>query len=116
MTKHTPGPWVSGWGKGLTGPTYKNIDGATVAGPDWYSHPVSREGETIAICPNQVSDYGPEQVDGSGEANARLIAAAPEMYEALIVLTGALAVHAPHLQISIRIGEAAIAKAEGTQS
>ena len=47
------------------------------------------------------------------QANAHLIAAAPDMYEALILLAGALIEHAPAEQAVIQQAQAVIARAEG---
>lgn len=75
--KVTPGPWISGWGDGLTGPTTASVSGPSCGGKDWSFHPVSVGMETVAICPNQRLDgAGRDQVAGSGEANAQLIAEA----------------------------------------
>lgn len=62
MSKHTPGPW-----------TFK---GRTVRGP----HPRDPEGRTRIVV-NAIWDRG--TYVGEAEANARLIAAAPELLEAL---------------------------------
>ncbi len=65
MSNHTPGPWIIG-----TDPRYPSepcID-AVVDGVVWH----------IALCH---MGLGPD--DSSAEANARLIACAPELYAAL---------------------------------
>lgn len=62
MSKHTPGPW-----------TFK---GRTVRGP----HPRDPEGRTRIVA-NAI--WGRGTYVGEAEANARLIAAAPEVLEAL---------------------------------
>ena len=65
MSKHTPGPWIIG-----TDPRYPSepcID-AIVDGVVWH----------VALCH---MGLGPD--DTSAEANARLIACAPELYAAL---------------------------------
>ena len=74
--KHTPGPWVNGYGDGVTGPTCPSALGPTCAGYEWDYTVVSKNMEVISIIP--------KQENGIMEANARLIAAAPEMLEALI--------------------------------
>lgn len=71
----TPGPWVIGWCGGKCGPTCPNIGGPTVAGREHRFELVGRGEETFAIVP--------QQRDGTLEANARLIAAAPELFGAL---------------------------------
>ena len=65
MSSHTPGPWIIG-----TDPRYPSepcVD-AVVDGVVWH----------IALCH---MGLGPD--DNSAEANARLIASAPELYAAL---------------------------------
>lgn len=71
----TPGPWESGWGNGLTGPTTPAVT-PFCGGIDWDYEPVRSGEETIAVCPAQsrAGDY---------LANARLIAAAPDLLKAL---------------------------------
>lgn len=64
MSKHTPGPWV--WDE----------DGAALRAPG--KRIVLRDGEGIWNLWNNPSLKG-----GMGEANARLIAAAPDLLEAL---------------------------------
>lgn len=72
--KHTKGPWICGYGDGLTGPTSERAKGACCdeGRPTW---PVSKEKETIAIVPKP-------EFDGDMKANACLIAAAPDLFEA----------------------------------
>jgi hypothetical protein len=85
---HTKGPWVNGYGNGVTGPT------SAVSAPTvheavelnaWFKdttkpHPkekhtiVSKDMQTIAIIPCINEE--------EGQANARLIAAAPDLLEA----------------------------------
>ena len=104
--KYTRGPWTNGWGNGLTGPTCPAVGGVTVADSienrQWHDAfdkawangargdqlpqaprdrytPISRGDETIAI----VTRLGGNEVR---KANASLIAAAPQMYEALKAL------------------------------
>lgn len=74
----TPGPWVRGWNGGKSGPTCPNIEGPTVAGREWRFDLVGVARETLAIIPLPANGSLDEM-----DANASLIAAAPEMYEAL---------------------------------
>lgn len=65
MSNHTPGPWIIG-----TDPRYPSepcVD-AVVEGVVWH----------VALCHMGLGPY-----DNSAEANARLIAAAPDLYAAL---------------------------------
>lgn len=73
--KFTTGPWTKGWGRGVTGPTTPRAAGPCCGGEYYPYTIVSKNLETIAIIP--------QQEDGIMDANACLIAAAPEMYETL---------------------------------
>lgn len=95
--KHTPGPWeVERWNWPL------EMTGR-------YHRVLNHERFPTAFIPAW-SEPGPGEVDGSDEAraNARLIAAAPELLEACKVALGIIGFGAEHDQIS-----AAIAKATG---
>lgn len=99
MSKHTPGPWV--WYRKLSGS--ENSRGFGIA----------QEGKRFAIV-----DVYPLDEDGvAGEANARLMAAAPELLEALEeVVAEATAYEARHGEMRrpwVRKARAAIAKAKG---
>jgi len=99
---HTPGPWVYEWCNGAYS------DGI-----------VTSQSNSIAIVMG--GNYGewrdaPDNGDAEFEANARLIAAAPELLEACKNLVG----HADWVALNFRIdyahldeARAAIAKAEG---
>jgi hypothetical protein len=69
----TQGPWFVGWGDGKSGPTCPSITGPTVAGRVHPFELVGRGLETFAIVPSP-------REGGSAIANARLIAASPELY------------------------------------
>ena len=86
-TKWTPGPW------GIH-PEY----------PEW----VSTNDADIA----EVSGW-PPQHDEEQTANRHLIAAAPELYEALLSLCDYLAFEPPHDGPLVTAGRAALAKARG---
>lgn len=76
-------PWIVGVGpKGITGPTTPAWPGPTVAGRDWKYAIVTDSYETVGIFPNQDDGYG-GQIEGSGETNAKLFAAAPDLLDAL---------------------------------
>jgi hypothetical protein len=117
-TKHTPGPWIVNGG----------------GHPSETAYPIITNGR------GKVADVVKRE-DGAGEANYRLIAAAPELLEALkeaeISATGALNVYSDALASKLNTGRmpmaatlstmeaelqsirevvrAAIAKAEGAQ-
>lgn len=112
MKAYTKGPWVDGYGDGITGDRasmtvwidndrakYAVVSGPLIDGP--------RNGrKLIAIIP-----------EGDGhEADARLIAAAPELLEALKDCLNADAIGYPELwREAGRQARAAIAKAEGRE-
>ena len=113
-TKHTPGPW---WAyQSITGAwcvaTYR--DGQSPTGP----YIGASHGASICY---SVGDDTEQRTRGNEEANARLIAAAPEMLEAcqiiLDVAKSAKGMTAAHLRTAISMAagaaDAAIAKAEG---
>lgn len=77
MSKFTEGEWVSGWNGGKTGPTCPSHE-PTVS-KKWNYLPVGVGLETLAIVVQQEGPSGHARM----EANAHLIAAAPEMYEHL---------------------------------
>ena len=75
--KGTKGEWVNGWGEGLTGPTTPRYPNPTADDNREYT-PISKGEETIAIIIQQENNKIEEL-----NANAKLIAAAPELLEAL---------------------------------
>jgi len=96
MSAHTPGPWVA--------------KKATVRGEvnEWYV----TEGEGVAVIASCVTDIAGEP----SEANARLIAAAPELLEALEGLCGLAELRPGHLQdykAAVAAARNAITKAKG---
>ena len=64
MAKHTPGPW-----------NVKEIETGWIIGPDR----IERAGYIADVHKHTIPD-----TDDTARANARLIAAAPDLYEALI--------------------------------
>lgn len=66
MSKHTPGPWRSS--------PYQNNDDPTPTGC-WEIHALT--------CKHVATTFSSDVPDAAAEANANLIAAAPEMLEAL---------------------------------
>ena len=91
-SKHTPGTWVNGCGDGITGPTTPTGHPTCGEAVEWHEYcdrpksmefpktqhtVVSHNIETIAIIP--LNGIGGKT---KGEANARLIAAAPKLLKA----------------------------------
>jgi hypothetical protein len=109
MSGPTPGPWVVGYGSGLTGPTTPSVTGPTCAGRDWGHVPVSSGKDTVAIVPACVvrRPDGDQQDEDQMNANARLIAAAPDLLEALEKIGKC------DKSINGHLARAAIAKAKG---
>jgi hypothetical protein len=101
---HTPGPW--GWTDGE-----KPIDIATYESPGFYQNPQlrSESGEDIVGC-DEYWTIGPMGNDEEVVANARLIAAAPDMLAALNAVVGASETGFPEALQSARD---AIKKARG---
>lgn len=110
----TPGPWHQSH--------CKNDDGET------YSTKVYDHKHVIAVVDWYPIDMGNGRIATSREANARLIAAAPDMYEALKEALPELeeslrecghdpsvGINASHLIRTIENVEAALAKAEGKE-
>lgn len=110
----TPGPWV--YEGSMNGPDIR-------VGPQKYweycgkKEKMPMQGswkDTVAIIPTEKAF----PVGGVEEANARLIAAAPELYEALVALTGVIhpqADNSPYITGIIEAADAAIKKARGEQ-
>ena len=99
MSKHTPGPWVA------------QRHGAIVGGPEFeFTNGKARKQIAMACAV-------PEGVEGDQQANALLIAAAPELLEALLYANAALELEGYSSDRPYRSKIlAAIAKAEGMQS
>ena len=97
-TKHTPGPWIIDW----------NVSRLDIFGAD----------ETTLVASLRRSSLS-QAIDEAARSNARLIAAAPEMYEAIAAIATAMNLgYIPNEILSegspILEGlRAAIAKAEG---
>ena len=95
-TPHTPGPWL----------TRKPES----------SRPESRRVDIVST----IGEFSPAFIAGDAlPADAHLIAAAPELFDALNLLLDKLHAHAPglitdrHMEIAITKAEMAIAKAKG---
>ena len=97
-TKHTPGPWVIDW----------NVSRLDIFGAD----------ETTLVASLRRSSLS-QAIDEAARSNARLIAAAPEMYEAIAAIATAMNLgYIPNEILSegspiLKWLRAAIAKAEG---
>ena len=96
MSKHTPGPWA------VVGNRTKYVEARLISGLI----------QEVAACGPTAADkgYGPQQ-----EANARLIAAAPDLLEALIELADCGAEAWGEDRPCVKWARAAIAKATGEQ-
>lgn len=120
MSKHTPGPWIAfpsntRWTSGAFDPIFKN--------GLWHVVPASKP-ERLPICTVDYADDHHEPTREKAEADARLIAAAPDLLEALEWCADTLAVFvvdgsaAPDSVVgkNLTASRAAIAKATGEQS
>jgi len=91
MSKHTPGPWTHEGQGDITG--------------------VENDTENGCVGPVDVCSVYLRTVDGRHQANARLIAAAPTMLDALIECVGSLEM--ANFTEELAVVNAAIAKATG---
>lgn len=98
--QHTPGPWLCTKAKHGVDAGHYVI--ATVA---------DDRGDRCLIIHAEVGD------DGQGDANARLIAAAPALLEALEALLGMDVAYqrGRRVEAAVAVGRAAISKAKGEQ-
>ena len=100
MSEHTPGPWEPSSGPYIVGATG---EGAMFSGGDWNIFPPYGESGPVAVV--------------NGGENARLIAAAPDLLEALedLISDAELQMNNPshHMPFSLPKARAAIAKATG---
>lgn len=112
--KWTPGPWVSGWNGGKTGPTCPSAEGVTCGDSKYL--PVGYGTETVAIVVMQ--DVNTASRFGSLEANANLVAAAPDLVDALeraALVLGGEANTKRALIAALDAARTALAKAYGEQ-
>ena len=99
MTQHTPGPWIlDAKGYVYAKPFYRP---APFTGLDGVHHPDHMAG-LVAL------PYNPDRDSGDHSANAQLIAAAPDLLDALKRIT--VASHEP---VAVALAQEAIDKAEG---
>jgi phage tail protein X len=104
--KHTPGPWELSEAEYKEGfGTYRRVE------------QVEQFGDVVgSVCMRHAVNH---TLDACGDANARLIAAAPELLEALeVILRDHMAVHGVgdlEMQPALFQARAAIAKATGEQ-
>lgn len=98
-TQHTPGPWSVHWAMAQSGDASHIVDGRDMA-------------ELSVIATVHFHD----DVEGETKANARLIAAAPDMLEALVkveALLDAIKLTDYPVLDELYVVQAAIAKAKG---
>lgn len=102
MSKHTPGPWVT--------------DEVDHDAP--YENIKIKAGNHHTVCTVWIDDAPVHDFNAMQYANARLIAAAPELLEALKLCASVCAGHTMHkdgLVKALEAARAAIAKATGEQ-
>ena len=105
-SKHTPGPWrrdgsMGGWS------VASNKLTATIIAPIW-----ADEGDPVAFAVYTPCGF----VAGHLDANARLIAAAPELYEALLAVRHIVERDAQAALAAVGDGEDAAGKADAAVS
>ena len=126
---YTKGKWKVGNESGITGPTTPASPSPVCGGEDWPYQVITVGKETIAVCPAQDSlrkshKFRPgEPLIDEMEANAHLISAAPDMYEALgelLEITHDLTLGDgspdPQVEAANRKARQARAKAEGKEN
>lgn len=99
MSEYTKGEWVNGYGDGITGPTTPTISGPTVQEAidhrTWLDGDMKSEApidlHTVVSCREQTIAIVPTYYPG-GEANARLIAAAPDLLKTIKNALASLAI------------------------
>lgn len=96
MTTHTPGPWNIGPMEGSEGLRIWQTD---------------NDKNVKAIIGFAIQRKPSRELDAETEANARLIAAAPEMFAALLQLIEAATHHQADAPAALKAARAAIAKA-----
>ena len=106
MSKHTPGPWTKA--ERLNGPWWHISSGHTVNGQP------CKSGRQAVACVHGESKRGATAYAEMFEANARLIAAAPDLLDALHHIEGVSMADDPRdLPGIVQTARAAIAKATG---
>lgn len=131
--KHTPGPWtaaqVKGWGGDfciITEDCYNPIFKAVKPKTYYTDYPPGKEPGSKILSSSLAASQGryvatqeiQDRIDAIEAANSRLIAAAPELLEALEGLCGLAELRPGHLQdykAAVASARAAIAKATGGQ-
>lgn len=104
---HTPGPWIAGYGDGITGPRASFV--AYLPEGRFNRIPIQREGQPIAWVISDTEDKDNLTPD------ACLIAAAPDLLEALKDIMQVIRTYelVPESVSYMQQATAAIAKAEG---
>jgi hypothetical protein len=96
----TPGPWV-----------VDATPNANIAGAHWREIRAGNHGQVLAEVYHDLGDPDPGLTDAAAEANARLIAAAPELYEKAEALLNDAHARADLFNARCRDLRAALAKA-----
>lgn len=111
---HTPGPWSFGAPQGQTGPTTPSFK-PFCGGDEWPYEQVTSGMDTVAVvpAPDDGWPFCGEPIPGQAAANARLIAAAPHLLEALQEILAEDNPSLAEMNLRLEAGRAAIAKALG---
>ena len=113
-SKHTPGPWR--WTANYE-PAELEIDIGTYESPGYWGNPTLMAGDVCVVGCDEYWILGGDKYDPDGRANARLIAAAPDLLAALKVAEKAMQADISGIDIGASFEQirAAIAKATGEQ-